>query len=243
VEAALRVTAEPDGVHRCAAAADAPVPRPLPRSVLDGGDRGAVRVAVGEAALARVLWALQQGGVGCVEVGEAEAPPLAAGLSALLPSARRIRPLVVGAPSVAVRPLAPPTPRVEDDGAVSLAARAGIEIWATVAGRRLRVAAAEASVTGVMRLASRGSALAIEAPHDSLVVEIRDVWSAPVLGASERELRRTFDALASIALAVVPESTPLDLPLPGRVRLASAPTVRTAAGTRALVVDLELEAP
>ena len=247
LELALRLSAAPEARDPCAPPALAPTPEPLPRRLLDAGaDRGALRVVLGEAAIARVLWALHQAGVGCVDVGADEIPPLRAGLAALLPSARRITSggpgsLGVGAPTVSLRLLAPPTAHLREDGTLALEARIRIEIWAEVEGRSLRVAAATSGVSGVARLSMQNGSLSLETPRSALEVRRIDTWSAPLLGAGERELGTTFDALLQVALAVVPETTPLSaLPLPGRASLAGAPRTVEVDGVRALMVELDL---
>ncbi len=245
LDVALRLSARPDGRHRCAPEADPPRATPLPRSVLEGGDERGVhlRVALSEAAVSRAAWALHQTGVGCVDVGPEEVPQLdAAMLAIVLPSSIRLSVLGLSAPSVAVRPLAPPEIHVEDDGTVRIEARdLRMDIEATVDGRRLRLASGTLHARGVARIGERDGALAIEIPLDSIVMDVAAVWSAPILGADEGELRDTFEALSLAAVGVVPEVIPLDrIPVPGRLVPVRTRGV-TAQGARALLVDLRVE--
>jgi len=101
------------------------------------------------------------------------------------------------------------------------------------------MAASTSRVTGLARLSMRGGTLTLETPRNALAVERLDTWSAPLLGARERELGTTFDALLQIALALMPEATPLSsLPLPGHVTLASPPrTVEEDAVAHLLVAN------
>ena len=244
VEIGLRIAALPSRLHPCAPHVEAPRAVALPPSVLDGDDVGShVRVALGERTLERVLWALHQGGLGCLDIGGEDVPALsAAALRMLLPSSRRLEPLGLDSPSISVRLLVPPSVEVRDDGTLYITApRTRIDIEARVDDRTLRLAAAVIAVRAVARGAMRDGRLVIEAPRDGLETRIRDMWSAPLLGANDPELEATFGALTTLASGAVPEITPLDaLPIPGRLVLARARGVGQD-DQRALVVDLRLE--
>lgn len=265
VDLAARLTATRSRVHRCVPAAEPPAAVPLPRDVLgvaSRGDRAHVRIAIGEAAIARAAWALHQAGVMCVDAGPERIPQLTpALLGALLPATRDLVSLRVGAPSIAVRPLHPPEVRFEANGTITIAVRrVRIELWAEVDRRALRLAAAHVDVRGTAQLVADAQGLALATPRARVGTRVRDTWSAPALGADRDELRALFAALARVAIDTLPERTALgpatpegeapsrDAILARRLRLAERPrTVEVPSRigretvARALVIDLRFE--
>lgn len=245
VELALRLTAIASGRSRCAPRAPAPAPGPLPRGVLDVAptDRGHVRIAVGEAALARALHALQQGGVGCKTVALDDVPIVGqAGLVGLFPTASRLAALAPHGAKLVVMPLAPPTIETTEDGALTLGTSIRVDVEAELLGRTVRVASAALALSARAHVAMHEGTLALEMPSAEREMRVAHVWSSPVLGASDAMLRQSFEAIGAVAATVLPETTPLEaLPLPGgHLRLVGPPLRAEARGARALVLDLEL---
>ncbi len=245
IDLALRLGVRTEARHLCAPEVPSPPPVPLPRAALDGASENGVdvRIAIGEPALARVLWAVHQAGLGCGELEANAVPGLGeAALSMLLPSSRRLAPLGLGAPRFAIRPLRPYEAHVRDDGGVTLRAPAvQVDIEAEVGGRLLRIASAVVSLEARAQLGIDAGAVVVRMPHDGVSVHVDRVWSAPVLGASTHELEATFGALSEIARAALPERLAVPdaaLPLPHGLVLAGPPHGVEVHGVRALVIDL-----
>lgn len=245
VDVGLHVGASGD-VGRCAPATPPPASDPLPASVLDATPiAGAhVRVAIGERALDRAMWAVHRAGAACVEASGADIEAVGAGAIELaLPSARALAPLGVVSFGVAVRPLAAPRAHIGDDGSITVAADdVRIEVSAEVAGRRLRLAYATIDVEARATLSlAPGSLPALEIARGSFQARVDRVWSAAVLGAPEAELRRAFGALAALARAATPERVELPReawPIPDDLALGARPRAVEVEGQRALVLDL-----
>jgi len=244
LELALRLSAGARERHPCAPPAEPPAAVPLPREVLDGPEDGVhLRIAAGEAAIARIVHGAHQAGAGCVEVRDRDLPRIGRGsLALLLPSARRLEPLGLSAPRLSVRPLSPPEVRIAEDGSVALSAEdVRVDVEAVVDGRVLRLASAALVVRGIARVVAADGAIAIDVPPGSIEMGIASTWSAPILGATDREVRTAFEALAALARGVLPERTVLsELGLPADV--ASIRSRRVVAdGARALVLSVVLE--
>ena len=261
LDLALRLSAVPRSRDRCVPERDAPWAVPLERSMLQrdlaaGAD---VRILIGAATLERGLWAAQQAGLLCATVNGAAisegsaSPWTPAALGALLPSAGRLSALGVLHPSVEVHPLLPPV--LTEVAGGDLAVRAGrvrIELWAEVLGRRLRLAAAILELEVPLGFVASGRGLELSLDRRSLSLEITELWSAPLLGASESELRSAFATIGAVAREAMPARVTLlgeELLPPVPFRFVRAPRIVRGArsggqpGPRAVALDLAFERP
>lgn len=160
----------------------------------------------------------------------------------LLPTSRRLAPLGLEAPRVAIRPYAPPVPSLRPDGSVEVRSeRVRLDLEARVAGRTLRLASADVAGRVTARVGVADGGIALVPVEEGTEVRVLSVWGAPALGASERQLRATFDVLTGVARQAA-VARPVALPagaVPSTYGLIPTGTSTVGApGTRALVIDL-----
>ncbi len=237
LDLALRLSARPSFRHRCAPLKNAPRTRPLPVEILGETDAHA-RLVIGEASIARMLWAAHQAGVGCYDADASILEEL--DISMLLPTLSRLSALSVAHPVISVRPLEVPSVAIGEDGSMRVeATRVRIDIGANVMGAFARLASGTVTMRGRVALVPNGTRLNLQVAQNQIETEVESVWGSPLLGASDDTLRNTFEVIVRLAKGAVPDSYPLIAePLPGSPRLARRPLLVEHDGVRAYAFDL-----
>lgn len=245
LDLAMRITATPVSRSVCVPSTEPPSSEALPVSVLSRtAERGHFRVAVGEAAINRALWAVYASGEACLDFPVDDLPDLAN---------RLLRTLVPGLsglpephnPELSIRPLSAPVVRFEVEEMVVEAA-VQVDLFVRVADQPIRIVSGRVRLTARVGLDVDGRSFVLRVPQSERSAVVESVWVSPLAGTDIASLERGLEPLLQFGVGLAEERIVLgELPpgSPAHVALAQPPRMVTVGDHRALLLDMNLVEP